>query len=77
MKYLRVWLVVIPTGALLFFGFRNDDLFFQLKKNFTIFGKIYEELATGYVDPVDPEKLLRKGVNEMMRSLDPYTVFFD
>ncbi|HCR48940.1 MAG TPA: S41 family peptidase [Bacteroidetes bacterium] len=77
MKYLRVWLVLIPTCALLFVGFRNDDLFFQLKKNFTIFGKIYEELATGYVDPVDPEKLLRKGVNEMMRSLDPYTVFFD
>ncbi|MBL7979901.1 MAG: S41 family peptidase [Bacteroidetes Order II. Incertae sedis bacterium] len=77
MKYLRVWLVLIPICALLFVGFRNDDLFFQLKKNFTIFGKIYEELATGYVDPVDPEKLLRKGVNEMMRSLDPYTVFFD
>lgn len=75
-----VWslsLLALPCLVLGLVGWREEDLFFQLKKNFTIFGKIYEELAVGYVDPVDPAKLMRHGVNEMMRSLDPYTVFFD
>lgn len=59
-----------------FFAPRNDD-FFALKKNFTIFGKLYEELAVGYVDAVDPEQLMRVGIDAMLQTLDPYTVFID
>ena len=55
---------------------RGDD-FFILKKNFTIFGKLYEELAMGYVDDVDAEQLMRTGIDAMLRTLDPYTVFID
>ena len=33
----------------------GDDTFFAIKKNFGIFGSLYEELTAGYVDPVDPE----------------------
>lgn len=55
---------------------RNDD-FFNLRKNFTIFGKLYEELAMGYVDPVDAEQLMRTGIDAMLETLDPYTVFID
>jgi carboxyl-terminal processing protease len=54
----------------------SDD-FFALKKNFTIFGKLYEELAAGYVDPLDAEQLMRTGIDAMLETLDPYTVFVD
>ena len=57
--------------------FLPDDDYFALRKNFTIFGRLYEELAAGYVDEVDPEHLMRTGIAAMLGTLDPYTVFLD
>ncbi len=54
----------------------GDDLF-AVRKNFALFGRIYELLASEYVDPVDPERLMRTGITAMTGQLDPYTVFFD
>lgn len=74
---LPVSVVALALGVLLgSFWPRNDD-FFALKKNFTIFGKLYEELATGYVDELDAEQLMRTGIDAMLQTLDPYTVFID
>ena len=71
--------VVVALGLGLLAGFfmPRDDDFFALKKNFTIFGKLYEELATGYVDDLDSEQLMRTGIDAMLQTLDPYTVFID
>jgi carboxyl-terminal processing protease len=55
---------------------RNDD-FFALRKNFQIFGALYEELVAEYVDPVDVERLMRSGIDAMLDRLDPYTAFLD
>lgn len=56
---------------------RNSDIYFLIKKNFTIFSEVYREVSLHYVDEVDPEQLMRKGLNAMLESLDPYTVFID
>lgn len=71
--------ISVASLAVLTAGFRpgDDDLFFSIKKNLTIFGSLYEELAVGYVDPVDPERLMRTGLESMLNTLDPYTVFID
>ena len=63
------------TGSALIVA--QDDVFFAIKKNLSIFGAMYEELAIGYVDPVDPERLMRTGLESMLETLDPYTVFID
>ena len=54
----------------------GGDLF-AVRKNFALFGRIYEALASEYVDPVDAERLMRTGIAAMNGALDPYTVFFD
>ena len=54
-----------------------DDDFFELRKNFQIFGAAYEELVTGYVEPLDAERLMRVGLDAMLSDLDPYTTFID
>jgi len=54
-----------------------DDDLFELKKNFEIFGAIYEEIVTGYVDRVRPQPFMKTGVDAMLRELDPYTRFYD
>ncbi len=54
-----------------------SDLFFQIKKQLTIFNDVYKEVATQYVDEVSPEYLMKKSINAMLETLDPYTVFID
>lgn len=56
---------------------QQTDLYFLIKKNFSIFSETYENVALDYVDEVDPEKLMRVGLNAMLETLDPYTVIFN
>ncbi|NGP89325.1 S41 family peptidase [Fodinibius halophilus] len=56
---------------------RNPDIYFLIKKNFTIFSEVYREVSLHYVDEVNPEQLMRKGIDAMLESLDPYTVLID
>lgn len=39
--------------------------------------EVYEEVSESYVEEVDPERLMRRGVNAMLETLDPYTVLVD
>lgn len=76
------FLLSIPCLLLVGFlaGFsmqEDDDDFFALRKNFQIFGSIYEQLVTDYVDELNPETLMRSGIEAMLANLDPYTNFFD
>lgn len=82
MKNLRLLLSVLliatlGLGFLAGFWVPRDDDFFALRKNFQIFGAVYEELVGNYVDPLDAERIMRTGIEAMLQDLDPYTVFFD
>ena len=63
-------------GVLVGFWMPDDDLF-ELRKGLRIFGAVYEEVVTGYVEPVDPAHLMRVGVDAMLEELDPYTTYVD
>ncbi|MBN2682192.1 MAG: S41 family peptidase [Bacteroidales bacterium] len=52
---------------------QNRD--FQLSKNLEIYYSLFEELNTYYVDETDPSKLIKTSIDEMLKSLDPYTVY--
>lgn len=75
-KYVVVGVLAITSLALVGFV-RNPDIYFLIKKNFTIFSEVYREVSLHYVDQVNPEKLMRRGINSMLESLDPYTVLID
>ena len=66
-------LVILLAGSLAFT--QVNDLFFQIKKQLTIFSDAYKEVATLYVEEVSPERLMSTGLNAMLKELDPYTVF--
>ncbi len=58
-------------------AFRLDrDKYFEIAKNLEIFASVYKELNSNYVDEVDPNSLMRIGIDAMMNSLDPYTVYY-
>ncbi len=48
---------------------------FEIAKNLELFSNVYKEVHTYYVDELDPEKVIRVGIDAMLKSLDPYTVF--
>lgn len=80
MKKLRNVVIagVLAVLSIALVGFvQEPDIYFLIKKNFTIFSEVYREVSLHYVDKVDPEKLMRKGINAMLESLDPYTVLID
>lgn len=72
--------VVIMLGAALgvasFLGFKTSDRNFEISKNLDIFHNVFRELDMFYVDTVDVEKVIRKGINAMLSSIDPYTVYY-
>jgi len=70
-------LMVLLLGLGIGFVAPRSDTFFALQKHFRIFGALYETLVTDYIDPIDPGRLMRKGIDAMLAELDPYTTFFD
>jgi len=66
----------LGVGVLVGFWLPRDD-YFELRKNFRIFGAVYENLVMGYAEPVDAGHLRRVGVDAMLSELDPYTSFLD
>jgi len=53
-----------------------SETLFEYAKNLEIFSELYKELGTNYVDEVEPGKLMKTGIDAMLKSLDPYTVYF-
>ncbi len=54
-------------------AFRYKDRFFEIQKNLDIFATLYKEVNRAYVDEVNPNTLMREGIDAMLMSLDPYT----
>jgi carboxyl-terminal processing protease len=68
--------VSIILGSLLvlsLFAFKAVD--FRTSKSLDIFFSFYRELSIFYVDRIDPEKLIKTGIDAMLESLDPYNEY--
>lgn len=48
---------------------------FRLAKNVDVFFSILQELDLYYVDTIDHDRMITGAIDEMLESLDPYTVF--
>jgi carboxyl-terminal processing protease len=68
---ISLWLIVFSVQA------GEENVYLKINRGMDLFGKVYKEIATGYVDAVDPEKFMRAGIDGMLETLDPYTVFMD
>ncbi len=68
---------IINCGLLLLAvtGLSFQDDLFQVAKNLDIFATVYKEVNINYVDEINSTKLVKRGLDAMMESLDPYTEF--
>jgi carboxyl-terminal processing protease len=71
--------LVVTTGLSLFqvnaYAQGNDqtDKYFEISKNLEIYSNVFKELNQYYVDPIEPGKMVKTGVDAMLNDLDPYT----
>ncbi|MEQ8475455.1 S41 family peptidase [Fulvivirga sp.] len=56
------------------FAFANpSERYFEIAKNLDIFATLFKEVNALYVDEVNPNKVIKTGIDAMLASLDPYT----
>ena len=75
-KNVGLWLLVGIIAGLGVGFFANDNIYLKINKNMDVFAQVYKEITTSYVDEVDPEKFMHAGIDGMLETLDPYTVFY-
>lgn len=67
-------LALLSLSVLVLFAFNGPgDQYFAIAKNLDIFATLFKEVNTYYVDEVNPNKLVKVGIDAMLNSLDPYT----
>lgn len=62
--------------CLFLLGFKRDNHNFQVSKNLDVFNSVYKELDMFYVDTIDPQKVIRAGIDAMLEEIDPYTEYY-
>lgn len=73
MKKLIVWLLIVacmPVAA------QEKDHNFDVAKNMDVFNAIYKNLDLMYVDTLNANEVIGNGINAMLKSLDPYSVYY-
>ncbi|MBT8380200.1 MAG: S41 family peptidase [Ignavibacteria bacterium] len=76
-KILLVLTLGFTVIFILGFSLKQGDIYLEISKNLELFSRVYKEISENYVDEVDPEQFMRAGIQGMLSSLDPYTIFVD
>lgn len=66
-------IVFLAVFGLFAFTSSSNEKYFEIAKNLDIFATLFKEVNNFYVDDVNPNKLMKTGIDAMLESLDPYT----
>lgn len=72
----RKRVLIFSAIAALVIGAAYTPDYFEISKNLDIFNSVYRELNVAYVDGTKPGQLMKTGIDAMLNSLDPYTVYY-
>lgn len=79
MKFLPKKKYIITSFLIGFFfvgvSFKND--FFEIAKQIEIFTTMFKTVNMNYVDETNPGELMDVAIKNMLKELDPYTVYFN
>ena len=76
MKKLSLLLLALLSLLPTFAQNKDTDHNFTVAKNLETFNAIYKALDMMYVDTLDANEVVGTGINAMLQSLDPYTVYY-
>lgn len=72
-KKFKLLIVAAVIGGYALVSYSFVDNYFEVSKNLDIFATLFRELNIYYVDETNPGDLMKKGIDDMLESLDPYT----
>ena len=75
MKKIKKLILILSVVGTSIFSMGFVDNYFEISKNLDIFTTLYRELNVFYVDETDPGDLMKKAIDSMLESLDPYTTY--
>jgi len=73
MKHIKIIAIALSLAFTTFLTTSFVDSYFEVSKNLDIFATLFRELNIYYVDETNPGDLMKKGIDKMLESLDPYT----
>ena len=68
-------LFILPIVFLMISSQKTDPDYFEISKNLKLVASVYEKINNYYVDEILPGRVMKKGIDAMLKSLDPYTVY--
>ena len=68
-------LFLLPIVFLMNSSQKIDPDYFEISKNLKLVASVYERINNYYVDEILPGRVMKKGIDAMLKSLDPYTVY--
>jgi carboxyl-terminal processing protease len=75
-KITIIFTLLLLGGISTAFLINQETRDFRIAKNLDIFFSLFRELNTFYVDDIDPDKLIKASLDNMLKTLDPYTVYY-
>lgn len=72
-KKFKIFFITALIGGYAIISYSFVDSYFEVSKNLDIFATLFRELNIYYVDETNPGDLMKKGIDDMLESLDPYT----
>ena len=69
------WYHLLIVVSLATLSFKVGDNYFELSKNLELYASVFREINTYYVDDIDAGKLNKTAIDQMLKTLDPYTNF--
>lgn len=73
MKKIILFTCLLVSSISIFANSKNRH--FELSKNLEIFNSLYKSLNLHYVDTIPLNKMVKAGIDGMLRNIDPYTVY--
>lgn len=74
-KFLFITAGIIAL-ALTISALKSDDKSFEISKQLNIYATLFRDVNMFYVDEVNPGDMVSTGISAMLKSLDPYTVYY-
>jgi carboxyl-terminal processing protease len=76
-KFVRSLALATPVVVgMAFVSFKHDDRLFEIARNLDIYATVFKVLNSDYVDEINPNQLIKTSIDGMLKSLDPYTVYY-
>ena len=75
-KRVIIIVMIVVAGTFSAAFLKNESKDFKLVKNLDIYYSLFRELNAFYVDDIDPDILVKTSIDEMLKTLDPYTVYY-